>query len=146
MREVRCNFCSSNRFEERRVEYLYSHKGQYLLVPNTPVEVCLDCGMVYYDAVVLKAIERQFFCYSTERIAAGSPRSDAGSCVCVRIIQPAMSWTRYDRMHIADLFPTDSAFRHPCAALLADGFRDHWPAERVWMSGSLASCRQVVVK
>ena len=41
--------------------YLYSHQGQYLLVPNTPVEVCLHCGMVYYDAAVLKEIERRFF-------------------------------------------------------------------------------------
>ncbi len=61
MRQVRCNFCSSDRYEERRIEYLYSHKGEYLLVPNTPVEVCLDCGMVYYDAAVLKEIERRFF-------------------------------------------------------------------------------------
>jgi len=56
-----CNFCGSDRHEERRIEYLYSHEGKYLLVPNTPVEVCLNCGMVYYDAVVLKEIERQFF-------------------------------------------------------------------------------------
>jgi len=61
MRKVRCNFCGSDRYEERRIEYLYSHKGQYLLVPNTPVEVCLNCGMVYYDATVLKSIERRFF-------------------------------------------------------------------------------------
>jgi len=61
MRQVRCNFCGSDQYEERRTEYLYSHDGQYLLVPNTPVEVCLDCGMVYYDAAVLKEIERRFF-------------------------------------------------------------------------------------
>jgi YgiT-type zinc finger domain-containing protein len=61
MRKIRCNYCNSDRFEERRIEYLYSHKGEYLLVPNTPVEVCLDCGMVYYDAAVLKEIERRFF-------------------------------------------------------------------------------------
>ncbi len=61
MRKVGCNFCGSDRYEERRIEYLYSHKGEYLLVPNTPVEVCLDCGMVYYDAAVLKEIERRFF-------------------------------------------------------------------------------------
>ena len=30
-------------------------------VPNTPVEVCLHCGMVYCDAAVLKEIERCFF-------------------------------------------------------------------------------------
>ena len=61
MRKVRCNVCGSDRYEERRIEYLYSHKGEYLLVSNTPVEVCLQCGMVYYHAAVLKEIERQFF-------------------------------------------------------------------------------------
>ena len=61
MRKVQCNSCGSDRYEERRTEYLYSHKGKYLLVPNTPVEVCLNCGMVYYDAAVLKEIERRFF-------------------------------------------------------------------------------------
>ena len=61
MRKVRCNFCASDRYEERRIKYLYSHKGKYLLVPNTPVEVCLNCGMVYYDAAVLGEIERRFF-------------------------------------------------------------------------------------
>jgi len=61
MRKVQCNFCGSSRYEERRIEYLYSHKGKYLLVPNTPVEVCLNCGMIYYDAAVLKEIERRFF-------------------------------------------------------------------------------------
>jgi YgiT-type zinc finger domain-containing protein len=61
MKQVRCNFCSSDQYEERRTEYLYSHEGEYLLVPNTPVEVCLNCGMIYYDAAVLKEIERRFF-------------------------------------------------------------------------------------
>jgi len=60
MRKVRCNFCGSDRYEERRIEYLYSHQGKYLLVPNTPVEVCLNCGMIYYDARVLKEIEQRF--------------------------------------------------------------------------------------
>ena len=61
MRRVRCNFCGSDHYGERRIDYLYSHKGKYLLVPNTPVEVCLNCGMIYYDAAVLKEIERHFF-------------------------------------------------------------------------------------
>lgn len=60
-KKVQCNFCGSEQFEERRIEYLYSHKGKYLLVPNTPVEVCVNCGMIYYDAAVLKEIERRFF-------------------------------------------------------------------------------------
>jgi len=61
MKKVQCSFCGSDRYEERRIEYLYSYQGEYLLVPNTPVEVCLNCGMVYYDAAVLKEIERRFF-------------------------------------------------------------------------------------
>lgn len=60
MTKVKCNFCGSESHEERRIEYLYSHEGNYLLVPNTPVEVCLNCGMIYYDAAVLKEIERRF--------------------------------------------------------------------------------------
>ncbi len=61
MSKVQCNFCGRGRYEERRIEYLYSYRGEYLLVPNTPVEVCSNCGMVYYDAIVLKEIERRFF-------------------------------------------------------------------------------------
>lgn len=61
MREIKCNFCGSNRYEKRRVDYLYSRDGKYLLVPATPVQVCLNCGMSYYDAAVLKEIERHFF-------------------------------------------------------------------------------------
>ncbi|PSN12860.1 YgiT-type zinc finger domain-containing protein [filamentous cyanobacterium CCT1] len=61
MRETRCNTCGGTEHEERRVTYLYSHQGQYLIAPNTPVEVCSQCGTVYYSATVLKAIERQFF-------------------------------------------------------------------------------------
>jgi YgiT-type zinc finger domain-containing protein len=61
MSEKRCNTCGSTHYEERRITYLYSHKGQYLIVPNTPVEICTDCGTAYYSAPVLKAIEQQFF-------------------------------------------------------------------------------------
>lgn len=61
MNKARCNFCDCDTFEERKIEYLYSHDGNYLLVPNTPVEMCSNCGMVYYDAAVLKKIETRFF-------------------------------------------------------------------------------------
>jgi len=61
MNKVKCNFCGSEQYEERRIDYLYTYRGNYLLVPNTPVEICLDCGMIYYDAKVLKKIERSFF-------------------------------------------------------------------------------------
>jgi YgiT-type zinc finger domain-containing protein len=61
MKKVKCNFCGSEQYEERRIDYLYSYRGNYLLVPNTPVEICKDCGMTYYDANVLKNIENSFF-------------------------------------------------------------------------------------
>jgi len=68
MSEVQCCFCGSDHYEERRIEYLYSYKGKYLLVPNTPVEACLDCGMIYYDAAVLKEIERRFFSLNKAKV------------------------------------------------------------------------------
>jgi YgiT-type zinc finger domain-containing protein len=69
MSNSRCNFCGSERFQERRIEYLYSHGGAYLLVPNTPVQACVACGMIYYDATVLKEIERRFFAIQEKREA-----------------------------------------------------------------------------
>jgi YgiT-type zinc finger domain-containing protein len=55
-----CNVCGSENYEERQVEYLYAQSGNYLLVPNTPVEICLDCGTIYYDVRVLYHIEQHF--------------------------------------------------------------------------------------
>ena len=59
MMSARCTSCGSEDFETRKVEYLYSHQGQYLLVPETPAEVCQTCGTMFYDAKVLKEIERR---------------------------------------------------------------------------------------
>lgn len=61
MQEKRCSTCGSSHYEERKVTYLYSHQGKYLIVPNTPVEICAECGTAYYSAATLKAIEQQFF-------------------------------------------------------------------------------------
>lgn len=61
MSEKRCTTCGSSDYETRQITYLYSHQGKYLIVPNTPVEVCQHCGTAYYRAVVLKQIEQQFF-------------------------------------------------------------------------------------
>ncbi|MCL4835883.1 MAG: type II toxin-antitoxin system MqsA family antitoxin [Caldilineaceae bacterium] len=56
-----CPFCGQTHFEEERTDYLYSHADSYLLVPNTPVLVCANCGMTFYDGAVLEEIERRFF-------------------------------------------------------------------------------------
>ena len=60
MENKACNFCGSTRFEERRVEYIYRRKGDYLIVRDVPCEVCLHCGERYYPASVLLDIERRF--------------------------------------------------------------------------------------
>lgn len=57
----KCPFCGHSHFDEERTDYLYSHAGDYLLVPNTPVLVCANCGMIFYEGAVLEEIERRFF-------------------------------------------------------------------------------------
>jgi len=63
----KCNFCGSANYDERHIDYLYSHDGKYLLVPNTPVEICCDCGTIYYDVRVLKKIEQHFFAIQNQQ-------------------------------------------------------------------------------
>ena len=62
----KCPICGADKAETRKVDYLYSHRGRYLLVPNTPVEVCLSCGTAFYEAKVLKEIERRFFAIESQ--------------------------------------------------------------------------------
>jgi YgiT-type zinc finger domain-containing protein len=65
--EGHCPFCGAEEYEVRHTDYLYSHDGDYLLVPNTPVRVCTQCGMIFYEAAVLKEIERRFFAIKQNR-------------------------------------------------------------------------------
>ncbi|GAB6057842.1 type II toxin-antitoxin system MqsA family antitoxin [Desulfonatronum parangueonense] len=67
MTENKCNFCGNVEHETRTTEYLYSYKGNYLLVPDTPVEICCSCGMIYFDALVLKNIEKRFFAIQSNK-------------------------------------------------------------------------------
>ncbi|MDZ7362261.1 MAG: type II toxin-antitoxin system MqsA family antitoxin [candidate division KSB1 bacterium] len=60
MQNSKCQFCGSEDFEERRVEYVYRRKGKYLIVRNVPCEVCLNCGERYYPADALLALEQRF--------------------------------------------------------------------------------------
>lgn len=68
MKQKKCNFCGSCEYEERRIPYFYSYKGNYLLVPNTPVEICLSCGMFYCEAKTLKEIEQYFFVIQKKQV------------------------------------------------------------------------------
>lgn len=48
-------------FVMRKVEYVYRHRGRYMVFQNVPAEVCLRCGTRYFAADVILAIERRFF-------------------------------------------------------------------------------------
>jgi YgiT-type zinc finger domain-containing protein len=60
MQNSKCQFCGSEDFEQRRVEYVYRRKGKYLIVRNVPCEVCLNCGERYYSADALLTLEQRF--------------------------------------------------------------------------------------
>ncbi len=57
----RCPNCGRTDYEEKRVEYIYRHNAQYLIVEDVPAEVCNVCQTRFYQAKVLQEIERQFF-------------------------------------------------------------------------------------
>jgi len=55
-----CNFCGNKNFESKRIQYIYRHKGRFLIVNDVPCEECEYCGEQYFNADVLKKIERDF--------------------------------------------------------------------------------------
>jgi YgiT-type zinc finger domain-containing protein len=56
----KCYYCGGEEFVEKRVRYIYSRKGNSLLVPDMPVDVCSICGMVYYHGDALLKVEKRF--------------------------------------------------------------------------------------
>jgi YgiT-type zinc finger domain-containing protein len=60
MSDKQCPFCGSTEYETRETDYLYSKEEQYLLVKKFPVEICCNCGMVYYNGRLLEEVERTF--------------------------------------------------------------------------------------
>ena len=61
MTEKICNFCGSSEHIDKRVEYVYRHRGRYMVFRDVPTEVCLRCGTRYYAAQVILALEKRFF-------------------------------------------------------------------------------------
>jgi YgiT-type zinc finger domain-containing protein len=61
MAEKICNFCGNSEYIEKHVEYVYRHHGHYMVFRDVPAEVCLRCGMRYFAAKVILAIEKRFF-------------------------------------------------------------------------------------
>lgn len=62
-----CNFCGNKTFKSKKVQYIYRHNGHFLVVNNVPCEECKYCGEQYFEADVLKKIEKDFMDISSAR-------------------------------------------------------------------------------
>lgn len=56
-----CNFCENTSLTQKTTDYIYRHGEHFMLFKNVPAEICDYCGERYYEAKVLKAIEKEFF-------------------------------------------------------------------------------------
>ena len=56
-----CPFCGNRNMAAKRVEYLYRDGGRFMVVNDVPCLECEFCGERYFEAAVLKTIERDFF-------------------------------------------------------------------------------------
>ena len=55
-----CHFCGNKNFKESKVQYTYKRDNRYMMVDDVPCEQCEFCGEQYFEANVLKNIEREF--------------------------------------------------------------------------------------
>ncbi|MEO5331838.1 MAG: type II toxin-antitoxin system MqsA family antitoxin [Magnetococcus sp. YQC-5] len=56
----KCPFCGHRNMTNKQVEYLYRSAERFLVVTDVPCLECEFCGEHYFEAVVLKKIERDF--------------------------------------------------------------------------------------
>jgi YgiT-type zinc finger domain-containing protein len=52
-----CSFCSGE-LEERLVQHEYRWEGKLFVFEDVPAYVCRQCGEKYFDAQVVKAMEK----------------------------------------------------------------------------------------
>ena len=56
-----CSFCDGE-LEERLVQHEYRWEGKLFVFEEVPARVCRQCGEKYFDAPVVKAMERAVLC------------------------------------------------------------------------------------
>ena len=56
-----CNFCGNKHIKQALTEYTYKKEEHYLIVNNVPCYQCEYCGEKYFEAKVVKQIEKEFF-------------------------------------------------------------------------------------
>ncbi len=54
---TQCSFCSGE-LEERVVQHEYRWEGKLFVFEDVPAHVCRQCGEKYFEANVVKAMER----------------------------------------------------------------------------------------
>jgi YgiT-type zinc finger domain-containing protein len=52
-----CSFCDGE-LKERLVQHEYRWEGNLFVFEDVPARVCRQCGEKYFDAAVVKAMER----------------------------------------------------------------------------------------
>ena len=57
---TKCHFCGNKNFKEARVQYIYRHNNQFLIVNDVPCEQCEYCGEEYFEGKMLTQIEKEF--------------------------------------------------------------------------------------
>ena len=57
---AKCNFCGNKNTVLKKVQYIYKHKGNFMLFEDVPCEECTYCGERYFEAKVLKRVEHDF--------------------------------------------------------------------------------------
>jgi YgiT-type zinc finger domain-containing protein len=61
-----CSFCGGD-LEERRVQHEYRWEGDLFVFEDVPARVCRQCGEKYFDAQVVKAMEKAVITQSTPK-------------------------------------------------------------------------------
>ena len=57
---TKCNFCGNKNFKDVKVQYVYKHDNNFLIVNDVPCEQCEYCGEQYFEGIVLRRIEDEF--------------------------------------------------------------------------------------
>ena len=55
-----CHFCGNKNFVENKVQYTYRRDNKYIIIDEVPCEQCEYCGEQYFEASILKNIEKEF--------------------------------------------------------------------------------------
>lgn len=55
-----CQFCGNKNIKNTTTEYTYKHDGKYLIIDHVPCKQCEYCGEQYFEAKILKQIEKEY--------------------------------------------------------------------------------------